>query len=519
MMSSPSEEPTDHHADEYYAEFSQQIALEENDTHNWAASHEDGWFYPDQEGDDFQGKEDAGWIDDSDDHIYDPYCRGDDNGNKETIQDEAREIWRDSCRSKGSKKPGLSNLELLEQVAKELWIDAEIFVNGKIFYDLALEAVKYNGAELRKYGLPSCNSLRQVATALGIPVETLQRLAFSGQGATVWHYHEFWVAKKQNLEQTVALLQISEFAIENGLLQLLLCSLHYTKESCRVISSPSSALKQVQSQILGKILSRLEPAIHPSAHGFRASQDKKYSIVTNALPHVGSEFIINLDLKDFFPSITYPRVRGLFKSLGYSKSASNILALLCCVTFKERQSYLPQGAPSSPAITNLICRRLDQKLSKLAEECGCRYTRYADDLTFSRSHEDLDKVTHRLAISSHGLAKKIIREADRVIQFEGFRINWKKVHVSWKHQRQEVTGIIVNRHPSISRKRLKQFRAVLHQIENFGLEGIQWGQTPDTLAAIQGFANYVCMVNPDKGASLQARVRKIKQRFLLFSKS
>ncbi|WP_414564420.1 MULTISPECIES: reverse transcriptase family protein [unclassified Anabaena] len=228
---------------------------------------------------------------------------------------------------------------------------------------------------------------------------------------------------------------------------------------------------------------------------------KRRSIVTNAEPHVGADVIINVDIKDFFHSISYRRVKGLFRSFGYSESASTIFALLCTVTFVNHRSYLPQGAPTSPMITNLICRRLDRRLTEMAERLGFRYTRYADDLTFSASHESVCNIG------------KVLRHTEGIVKHEGFEINPDKTRIIRKSNRLEVTGIVVNSKPSISREKLKRFRATLYQIEKDGLEGKFWGNSTDVMSSIQGFANFVYMVDPQKGAKFRDQIRIIKEKY------
>ncbi|OKH60702.1 RNA-directed DNA polymerase [Scytonema sp. HK-05] len=227
---------------------------------------------------------------------------------------------------------------------------------------------------------------------------------------------------------------------------------------------------------------------------------KRRSIVTNAEPHVGADVLINIDIKDFFPSISYRRVKGLFKSFGYSESASTIFGLLCTVTFVNHRSYLPQGAPTSPMITNLICRRLDRRLTQMGERFGFRYTRYADDLTFSASNESLCNICN------------ILRQTESIVRHEGFEINKDKTRILRKCNRLEVTGIVVNSKLSISRQKLKRFRATLYQIEKDGLEGKHWGKSEDLIASIQGFANFVYMVDPEKGAKFREQIRIIKEK-------
>ena len=215
---------------------------------------------------------------------------------------------------------------------------------------------------------------------------------------------------------------------------------------------------------------------------------------------MGAEVIVNMDIKDFFPSISYRRVRGLFKSFGYSESASTVFGLLCTVTFVNQRSYLPQGAPTSPMITNLICRNLDQRLTEMAESFGFRYTRYADDLTFSASGESLSNIPN------------IIRQTKSIVRREGFKINKDKTKILRKSNRQEVTGIVVNSKPNISRQTLKRFRATLYQIEKDGLEGKHWGQSQNLIASIQGFANFIYMVDPEKGAKFREQICRIKEK-------
>jgi RNA-directed DNA polymerase len=239
--------------------------------------------------------------------------------------------------------------------------------------------------------------------------------------------------------------------------------------------------------------------IHDAAHGFLPGR----SIVTNAQPHIGSPIVINLDLKDFFPSISYKRVKGLFKSFGYSDTASKIFSLLCTATFSQKASYLPQGAPTSPAITNLISRRMDRRLTGLASFFGMNYTRYADDLTFSKKDDNQSSISNLL----HGV-HKITRE-------EGFEINEVKTKVFRSSSRQEVTGLVVNQKLNIDRETLRRFRALLFQIEQDGLEGKHWKslrKSRDILDSIEGFANFVFMVNPEKGAGFVQRVRTIRKQ-------
>ncbi|MFB8790277.1 MAG: reverse transcriptase domain-containing protein [Potamolinea sp.] len=185
---------------------------------------------------------------------------------------------------------------------------------------------------LQSYGLPVCSTSGQISAAMGISVGKLRFLAFSRKTSLISHYIRFKIPKKTGGE--------------------------------RLICAPMPRLKAAQNWIFVNILEKLE--LHDAAHGFRRNR----SILSNAQPHVGAEVIINLDLKDFFPSISYKRVKGLFQSFGYSEAAATIFGLLCTQTDTEEveldgktyhvattERHLPQGSPASPAITNLLCRR------------------------------------------------------------------------------------------------------------------------------------------------------------------
>jgi hypothetical protein len=138
----------------------------------------------------------------------------------------------------------------------------------------------------------------------------------------------------------------------------------------------------------------------------------------------------------------------------------------------------------------------------MAENLGFVYTRYADDLTFSASGESLCNICN------------VLRRTESIVAHEGFAINEQKTRIlRGKSSQLEVTGIVVNERPNISKKELKRFRATLYQIEKDGPEGKHWGNSSDVMASIQGFANFVAMVNPEKGAEFQEQVQRIKDKY------
>jgi retron-type reverse transcriptase len=138
----------------------------------------------------------------------------------------------------------------------------------------------------------------------------------------------------------------------------------------------------------------------------------------------------------------------------------------------------------------------------MAEQLGFVYTRYADDLTFSASGDSLCNICN------------VLRRTESIVVHEGFAINEQKTRILRKSRQQEVTGVVVNERLNISKKELKRFRATLYQIEKDGPEGKHWGNSSDVMASIQGFANFVAMVNPEKGAEFQEQVQRIKEKYM-----
>jgi RNA-directed DNA polymerase len=282
--------------------------------------------------------------------------------------------------------------------------------------------------------------------------------------------------------------------------------------SDRKICAPKKQLKWVQRQILRHILSQVPP--HPAAHGFVNGR----STVSNATPHVGAELVVKFDLKEFFPTVHYFRVIGLFASLGYptgncmfgtadeSNQVAPVLARLCCYTPDPKKwgtAVLPQGAPTSPAISNLMCRRLDARLAGLAEANKGTYTRYADDLTFSfPKAEGLNLGRFRWWV-------------DQVCQQEGFTVNQEKFRVIRNSQRQVVTGIVVNEKLQVPRELRRELRAILHNCEktSVGEQAKQHprfkGNTGAFAQYLRGIAAYLNMVQPEHGAEMLRRVNEI----------
>jgi retron-type reverse transcriptase len=221
--------------------------------------------------------------------------------------------------------------------------------------------------------------------------------------------------------------------------------------------------------------------------------------------------VVNADLKDFFPSITFPRVKGIFQDLGYSPAVATILALLCTECPRRKVEYagkslfvavgsrsLPQGACTSPALSNLTARKLDARLDGLARKLGWTYTRYADDLTFSTTGEAAQKTAWLLARLRH------------IVSEENFTVNEKKTRVLRPSAAQTVTGIVVNQRPNVPRAIVRRVRAMLHHARKEGLAAQNRQHHPHFAAWLEGMIAYISMVNPRQGKELREAYAKVK---------
>jgi len=224
----------------------------------------------------------------------------------------------------------------------------------------------------------------------------------------------------------------------------------------RCISAPSKGLKNLQYYINIILKAVYKPSVY--AKGFCEGQN----IVDNAVRHIGQNYVFNTDITDFFPSIKQPRVWKRFQlpPFNFSKPVANLLAGLCCIKEKKDDGsfeyVLPQGAPTSPLITNAICDTLDRRLSGLARRLGLHYSRYADDITFSSMHNVYQK---------DGI---FLEELKKIIVGQGFCINEKKTRLQKRGQRQEVTGLTVSERVNTSRKYVAEIRNLLHIWEKYG---------------------------------------------------
>jgi len=229
----------------------------------------------------------------------------------------------------------------------------------------------------------------------------------------------------------------------------------------RTISAPVTTLKIIQWKLNQVLQSIYKP--RNAAHGYIHNK----SILTNAEKHLPNVLIFNIDLKDFFPSIHLGRVIGLFTHLivNCEPVVAKTLAQICCFN-----RTLPQGAPTSPTISNMICAKMDKELSQLANKCNCKYTRYADDITFSTEEDSFPQAI--VKFNTNGQLE-VGEELRQIISNNSFDINREKVTLRDKERRQIVTGLVINEFPNVRREYVRKIRAMLHAWEKFGLEAAE----------------------------------------------
>ena len=270
-----------------------------------------------------------------------------------------------------------------------------------------------------------------------------------------------------------------------------------------------------QLSILLYYLNILFKAIYtpsPSAMGFAEGR----SIVMNASRHTGQHYVFNIDLENFFPSIPQSRVwaRLQIPPFNFPQEVANVVAGLCCHRNADgTRNVLPQGAATSPILTNAVCDKLDRRMNGLAKRFGLRYSRYADDMTFSSMHN----------VYQEGSVFRV--ELNRIIEDQGFKMNDKKTRLLRDGQRQEVTGLTVNENVNLTKKYVKDIRCILHMWEKDGYgkayaffytiykreKGYIKKGEPIMENVIGGKLNYLRMV---KGAS-NAAYQKLVKRFLI----
>ena len=262
----------------------------------------------------------------------------------------------------------------------------------------------------------------------------------------------------------------------------------------REITAPKGALRGIL-QALNLVLQTYDEPT-PWAYGFVCGR----SVVDNARPHVGKRYILNLDLKDFFPTITRQQVADCLTAepFGFSSLAAKLVSGLATVRTKNNEEVLAQGFATSPTLSNFICREMDKEIASIATAQGITFTRYADDLTFS-SDTDI--------LRPQG---ELVQQVKTIVERYGFRLNEEKTHLQRRGRRQEVTGLMVTEKVNVSRRYVREIRSLLYIWERYGYEDAcqaawksyrqQHGKTKEYLyfvplnAVLRGKLNYMKMV-------------------------
>lgn len=356
-----------------------------------------------------------------------------------------------------------------------------VHVGAGVFYHDTVDVDRFDAPDaaerLKTNGLPELKDAQAFADALGMTISKLRWLVYHREVDSGTHYRRWRIPKRSGGE--------------------------------RLISAPKKELKEAQRWVARNVVEHLP--VNGRAHGFLAGR----SIKTNALAHLASAAVVKLDLKDFYPSVTMRRVKGLLRKAGYNEQVATLMALLCTESPRDEMVLrgrtwfvatgprsLPQGAPSSPGITNAICLRLDLRLSSLARKMGLRYTRYADDLTFSWKDPKAEQ---------GNLVGRLLKAVEVIAQAEGFRVHPEKTRVMRKGSRQAVTGLVINQakgRPAarVPREYVRELRAAIKNRE-LGRPG-----HGEPLAVLRGRAAHVFMADPAKGRALLERIGRLEAK-------
>ncbi len=328
------------------------------------------------------------------------------------------------------------------------------------------------GRAAREWEVPAIQTARELADFLGVGLTTLEGWADAQDRSThlpdaLLHYERYW-------------------------------------RGDRLIEAPKAQLARMQRQVLRRIVDRIPP--HPSAHGFV----KRCSIVSHARGHLSQPVVLRCDLRRFFNTIRRPRVQGIFHYAGYPEPVAHLLASLCTTRTPARllrqrrdrthwvllERHLPQGAPTSPGLANLVAHALDRRLTGLADRNGLAYSRYADDLTFSGGQ--------------HLRRSSLLTHIRAIVSDEGFSLNESKTRYYGQGRQQRVTGITVNARPNVQRAEFDRLKAILHNCWVHGPESQNRFDVADFRTHLEGRVAFVAMINPQKARRLRRLLAQIE---------
>jgi retron-type reverse transcriptase len=289
--------------------------------------------------------------------------------------------------------------------------------------------------------------------------------------------------------------------------------------SKRIINAPNDKLKLLQRRLANYLYDCYEEIMKSRrgstrlAHGF----NRKLSIITNSKKHCKKRYVFNIDLKDFFPSINFGRVRGFFiNDLNFklNQDIATVIAKIACFN-----NELPQGSPVSPIISNLIGNILDMRILKLAKEAKCYYTRYADDLTFSTNNK-LFPVSIALEKDNHWIVGE---ELKNEIEKSGFKINEKKLTMQYKNSRQTCVGLVINEKVNVKREYYRETRAMCNNLFKKGVFYIGDKDNSNSILQLEGLLNFIYSVKRKHNKQKMEKrygnpdaISKLYRRFLFF---
>ena len=355
-----------------------------------------------------------------------------------------------------------------------------VHVGLGIFYRDSADADRFDIDDLtgrrELNALPDLPDATALASALGLSIPRLRFLVFHREVDTGTNYHRWHIPKRSG--------------------------------GTRLISAPKPDLKQAQHWIARNISEHLP--VHGAAHGFLPGR----STASGARVHAAAHVVVKVDIKGFYPTVTMPRVKGMFRKAGYREQVATLLALLCTESPREemvlrgRTHYvaigarsLPQGAPTSPSLSNAVCLRMDARIAGFCEMKGWRYTRYADDLSFSW-HSKTDKAP----------VGQLLGSLRRMIEAEGFALHEDKTRIMRSGRRQQITGLVVNgtndRPARAPRKFVRTLRAAIKNRE-LGRPRQGGAGQGETIEQLRGMAAYVYMTDPAKGKAFLDRINAL----------
>lgn len=299
-------------------------------------------------------------------------------------------------------------------------------------------------------------------------------------------FDSFYDNKQVIINTIISFMRLYYYLDNNIIISYNSFKLPKKKGGYRTIESPSKDLKEVQRLILDLVLKNIPVSL--CSTGFIEGK----SIINNANKHINKKFVLNIDLENFFNTIGSLRVYSMFIAYGIQHKEAEKMTNIC--TYK---GCLPQGAPSSPCISNIICNNLDKRLANLCKIIDGNYTRYADDITISTNNAKI---------------KKYIKTIEKIIIEEGFQINYKKHRLLTHNTKQVVTGIVVNEKLNIDKNYIRKIRQELYYCNKYGIKQHMLHENINIdedqyINSLKGKINFIKSINPNVGNKLEDKLQ------------